>query len=221
VLDVCDVTHVYPGETAAVVALSSVSLTLHAGEIVALLGRSGSGKSTLLMAAGLLLVPQSGAVTVAGLATRELDDARRSRLRRDAIGFVFQSFNLLPQFSAVENVALASPRGIGPGLQQARELLVQFGLAERADHRPGELSAGEQQRVAIARALMNQPSLILADEPTGNLDEETGSDVLSLIRAAAQRGCAVLLVAHDRRVADIADRILVMDGGRLSERVTA
>ncbi|MGW1136202.1 ABC transporter ATP-binding protein [Streptomyces zhihengii] len=191
-----------------------MSLSIEAGETVALVGRSGSGKTSLLMALGLLATPDDGAVLVDGLDTTGLNDAELSVLRCEHIGFVFQSFNLLPQFTAEENVAMAHRGGLGRGLGRAAELLGEVGLANRRRHRPHQLSAGEQQRVAIARALVNTPSVVLADEPTGNLDAETEATVLDLLtRGTAESGTALLLVTHSADTAARAGRFLHMASG--------
>ncbi|MEU1276853.1 ABC transporter ATP-binding protein [Streptomyces sp. NPDC005805] len=204
------------GPAGPVVAVRDVGLGVRRGETVALVGRSGSGKTSLLMALGLLATPDTGTVHVDGQDTAGLSDAARSALRRDRIGFVFQSFHLLAHLTAAENVALAHRSGPRAGLGPARRLLGDVGLAHRLRHRPGELSAGEQQRVALARALVNEPGVLLADEPTGNLDAATEAEVLDLLaRGAADRGCAVLLVTHSREVADRADRVLHLTDGTL------
>ncbi|MFJ2818242.1 ABC transporter ATP-binding protein [Streptomyces sp. NPDC087294] len=199
-----------------VAALEGGEVQVHRGHIVALLGRSGSGKTTWMNVAGLLVRPDSGRLTIDGTDVLSLDDTGRTVFRRDHIGVIFQSFNLLPQMSAAENVALASSRGMRSGRARAEELLDSVGMSRRAAHRPGELSAGEQQRVAIARALVNEPSLLLADEPTGNLDEETESEVLAQFRTAADNGCGVVLITHSSRVAEFADTVAVMRSGHVT-----
>ncbi|MDX2562251.1 ABC transporter ATP-binding protein [Streptomyces sp. TX20-6-3] len=199
-----------------IAALEGGEVRVHRGQVLALLGRSGSGKTTWMNVAGLLLRPDSGRLVVDGADVLALDDAARTAFRRGHIGIVFQSFNLLPQLSAVENVALASHQGVRGGKLRAAELLDSVGMGHRAAHRPGELSAGEQQRVSIARALVNEPSLILADEPTGNLDEETEAEVLGQFRRAAESGCGVVLITHSQRVAEFADTIAVMKSGHVT-----
>ncbi|MEU9773538.1 ABC transporter ATP-binding protein [Streptomyces sp. NPDC047968] len=209
-------TVVHRGPDGPVTAVRGAVLDLVPGRTVALTGRSGSGKTSLLTALGLLAVPTAGTVLVDGRDTAGLSDAALSALRRDRLGFVFQSFHLLPQFTATENVALAHPGGLRRGAGPARLLLNGVGLGHRLGHRPRELSAGEQQRVALARALVNRPAVLLADEPTGNLDAESASAVLDLLtRSAAQDGCAVLLVTHSAEVAARADRVLEMADGVL------
>ncbi len=206
-----------PGE---VVALAGATLTLAAGEVVALVAPSGAGKSTLLHVAGLLDTPTSGAVAIGGVSTEGLRDVERTRLRRDTIGFVYQFHHLLPEFSARENVALPqSAAGVGGAEAgaRARELLAAVGLSARESHRPAELSGGEQQRVAFCRALANRPRLLLADEPTGNLDPETSTRVfdvlLDLVRGT---GLAALIATHNPDLASRMDRILRLDAGRVT-----
>ena len=199
--------------------LRGVDLTVATGEIVALLGPSGSGKSTLLQAVGLLEGGFEGSIRLAGEEASQLDDEGRTRLRRELLGFVYQFHHLLPEFNAVENVVLPQlVRGAEPGAARgrARQLLGTLGLAERLDHRPSKLSGGEQQRVAVARALANKPPLILADEPTGNLDEHTAdvvfAEFLQLVRG---EGCAALVATHNERIAAKMDRVVRLHEGRL------
>ncbi|MDQ1732653.1 MAG: putative transport system ATP-binding protein [Pseudonocardiales bacterium] len=205
----------YTTAGARVEVLRDVSVELSAGQLTALVGRSGSGKSSLLSVLGALTLPDSGSVRVNGVDLAGLGSAAAARLRGEQIGFVFQAFNLLPHLTAAQNVALPHRRGVRAGATRARELLGRLGLAERAGHRPGELSAGEQQRVALARALVNEPSVILADEPTGNLDGETEQQLLALFRQIAGEGRTVLVVTHNDAVAASADRVLRMHAGRL------
>jgi lipoprotein-releasing system ATP-binding protein len=208
-----------PGTPAAVTVLEGASLALAAGEAVALVAPSGAGKSTLLHIAGLLDAPTGGAVRLLGQDTARLGDAARTRLRRDALGFVYQFHHLLPEFSALENVALpqrAAGSGRTEAAARARELLGRVGLGHRLEHRPAELSGGEQQRVALARALANAPRLLLADEPTGNLDPETSGRVfdvlMDLVRGA---GLAALIATHNPDLAARMDRVLRLDAGRI------
>jgi putative ABC transport system ATP-binding protein len=202
------------GET-AVDALRGVDIAVRSGELVAVMGPSGSGKSTLMHILAGLDKPTSGTVSVAGTEISGLSDARLTRLRRDHIGFVFQFFNLLPMLSAEENIVL--PLSIsGEKLDKAwlDELLGRTGLAARGPHRPAELSGGEQQRVAIARALITRPTILFADEPTGNLDSKTGGEILDLVRASTDSyGQTIVMVTHEARAALIADRILFLSDG--------
>jgi ABC-type lipoprotein export system ATPase subunit len=197
--------------------LDGTSLEVEAGEVVAVLGRSGSGKSTLLHVLGGLDRPQAGVVEVAGERVTGAAERRLSALRRREIGFVFQFFHLLPELTGEANVLLAGRvRGAHPdALARGRALVDRLGLRPVAGSLPHQLSGGEQQRFAIARALVNDPSLLLADEPTGNLDVEAGAGVLALLRGLADEGRAVVLVTHEASAAAIADRVLRLEGGVL------
>jgi lipoprotein-releasing system ATP-binding protein len=197
--------------------LRGVDLTVRAGEIVALLGPSGSGKSTLLQAVGLLEGGFEGSIRIAGEEAAALDDADRTRVRRDTLGFVYQFHHLLPDFTAEENVVIPQlVRGAtnAEARERARSLLGALGLSERLGHPPSKLSGGEQQRVAVARALANRPALVLADEPTGNLDEATAdivfAEFLSLVR---EEGSAALVATHNERIAAKMDRVLRLHEG--------
>ena len=200
--------------------LRGVDLTLRPGEIVALLGPSGSGKSTLLQAVGLLEGGFSGSIRITGEEASRLDDDGRTRLRREAIGFVYQFHHLLPDFTAEENVVLPQlirGQNPGPALERAQGLLDALGLAERRDHRPSQLSGGEQQRVAVARALANRPALVLADEPTGNLDETTADRVLDqFLRLVRGEGASALVATHNERLAERMDRVVRLHEGVLA-----
>ncbi|WP_137388107.1 ABC transporter ATP-binding protein [Rhodoligotrophos defluvii] len=203
--------------------LTGTSVTIHAGEIVALVGPSGAGKSTLLHIAGLLEQPDAGTVLIAGRDMGQAGDGERTRVRREAVGFVYQSHRLLPEFSALENVAMPQ-RLAGAGRRQAlaraKELLHPLGLGGRLSHLPAELSGGEQQRVAIARALANRPLLLLADEPTGNLDPRTAQSVhQQLIELVRGQGLAALIATHNLELAAGMDRIVRLDNGRLVEEL--
>jgi len=203
---------------ASVPAVREVSLTIETGTFATIVGASGSGKTTLLHLMGALDQPTSGTVMVDGKNIGQLSDDERTWLRRDRIGFVFQFFNLLPTLSALENVALParlSGGRLGPTRKRAAELLERVGLAARSNHRPDQLSGGEMQRVAIARALMMDPPLVLADEPTGNLDSTTGVTILELIRGAVDSHRTVILVTHDPTVARVGDRVITMADGQL------
>lgn len=208
-----------PGSPGAVPVLDGASLALAPGEVVALVAPSGAGKSTLLHVAGLLDSPTSGTVRLLGQAVETASDATRTRLRRDSVGFIYQFHHLLPEFSALENVALpqraaGTPRG--DAAARARALLGDVGLSHRLDHRPAELSGGEQQRVAFARALANRPKLLLADEPTGNLDPETSNRVFDvLLGLVRSTGLAALIATHNPELAGRMDRILRLEHGHI------
>ena len=200
--------------------LRGLDLAVGQGEIVALLGPSGSGKSTLLQAVGLLEGGFEGSIAIAGEEVATLDNDARTRIRRDRLGFVYQFHHLLPDFSAMENVLLpqlihgADPV---PGRERARDLLASLGLAQRISHRPSQLSGGEQQRVAVARALANRPALVLADEPTGNLDEATADVVFAeFLRLVRDEGSAALVATHNERLAAKMDRVLRLHDGVLA-----
>jgi len=199
--------------------LRGVDLQVQPGEIVALLGPSGSGKSTLLQAVGLLEGGFEGSIRLNGEEAAALDDDGRTRLRRELLGFVYQFHHLLPEFNAVENVVLpqlvsgADPQ---PARERAEQLLSALGLSKRLDHRPSKLSGGEQQRVAVARALANKPPLVLADEPTGNLDEHTADAVLGeFLGLVRGEGSAALVATHNERLAGKMDRVVRLHEGRL------
>ena len=201
------------------VILEDVNFQLHRGELVGLLGPSGSGKSSLLHIAGLLEAPSEGNVAINSAQTSSMSDRERTAMRRSALGFVYQFHHLLPDFSALDNVALPlliAGESNTRAKDEARRLLTAMGLAERTHHQPGQLSGGEQQRTAIARALANGPSILLADEPTGNLDPKT-SDVVfdALIEIVREEGLAALIATHDRRLAARMDRVLAIKDQRL------
>ena len=206
-------------------ALDDVSLTVGAGEFVCVLGPSGSGKSTLLHLMGALDTPTTGTVSIGGVDVAGLSDDELTDLRRHRLGFVFQFFNLLPTLSAWENVAvplLLDGHRLGGLKGRAVPLLEALGLGHRVDHRPAELSGGELQRVAIARALVSDPIVVLADEPTGNLDSETGAEVLDVLQhICAERGAAVVMVTHDERAAARGDRSIHLVDGRLVDAPVA
>jgi len=219
-LHVTDLRRTFRQGEAVIEVLRGVALAIAPGEIVALLGPSGSGKSTLLQAVGLLEGGFEGSIRLAGREAAKLDDAGRTELRRDHLGFVYQFHHLLPDFSAVENVVLPQlVRGASPAdaKAHAESLLTSLGLADRLTHRPSALSGGEQQRVAVARALANKPALVLADEPTGNLDEATAdivlAEFLSLVRG---QGSAALVATHNERLAARMDRVVRLHDGILS-----
>jgi putative ABC transport system ATP-binding protein len=216
--------HMHYGEGSTEVrALDGVDLTVAAGEMVAIMGPSGSGKSTLLHIIGALESPTSGTIAVGGLHYEGLDDSRLTELRRDHIGFVFQFFNLLPSLTAEENVtlpAVIAGRHDPAVRERARALLRRVGLADRLDHLPAELSGGQQQRVSIARSLLLEPELVLADEPTGNLDSRSSREVLRALRELnEQEGHTVVMVTHDAAAAATADRVIFLRDGKLAGEV--
>ncbi len=211
----------YGEGSTAVDALRGVSIDVQAGELVAVMGPSGSGKSTLMHILAGLDTPTEGTVAIAGTEITTLPDAKLTRLRRAHIGFVFQFFNLLPMLTAEDNVILPlSIAGEKPDQQWLEELLKETGLSERRSHRPSELSGGQQQRVAIARALVTRPTILFADEPTGNLDSKTGGEILDLLRTSVSSyGQTTVMVTHEPRAAVIADRVLFLaDGLIVQER---
>ena len=199
------------------VILDGVSFRIRKGDSVAIVGASGSGKSTLLSLLAGLDAPSSGHVVLEGEVLSQLDEDGRARLRGDKVGFVFQSFQLLPSLTALENVMLPLElRGAGDAAAPAREILAQVGLGERLGHYPRQLSGGEQQRVAVARAFVTQPSLLFADEPTGNLDTRTGQAIIELLfDLNARTGTTLVLVTHDEHLAERCHRTLRLDSGRL------
>ncbi len=216
-IKLADVTRVYDAGLGRVEALRGVTLNLEAGQATAIVGPSGSGKSTLLHLCGALDLPTRGSVQVLGCELSRADDRTLTRFRREHLGFIFQFFHLLPTLSALENVMLPARLARLPkaaGETRARALLEQVGLGARMRHRPAELSGGERQRVAIARALVMDPKVILADEPTGNLDHATGSQVLELLFALAhEQTRTVFIVTHDQEVARACDRIVTLRDG--------
>jgi putative ABC transport system ATP-binding protein len=217
-----DLTRRYGEGSTAVDALRGVSLDVRAGELVAVMGPSGSGKSTLMHVLAGLDKPTAGTVTIAGTEITALNDQRLTRLRREHIGFVFQFFNLLPMLDAEENILLPlSIAGEKPDRAWLDELLAKTGLAQRRSHRPSALSGGEQQRVAITRALITRPTILFADEPTGNLDSKTGGEILDLIRDSVDAyGQTTVMVTHEPRAAAIADRILFLADGLIVKELT-
>lgn len=220
-----EVTKSYPLGSGTVHALRGVSLVVTAGEFVALMGPSGSGKSTLLHLLGGLDQPTSGEIELDGHVISRLDEDEATRLRRDRTGFVFQSFNLIPLLDVAENIGL--PFTIAGGdpsrgelAERVRDVIELVDLAGKEHHRPDQLSQGEQQRVAVARALVTRPSILFADEPTGNLDYTTGNEILdALWRSCHERGQTIVLVTHDAKAAAYADRVLIVGDGRIQDTI--
>lgn len=196
--------------------LKEISLNIAQSDFVAIIGPSGSGKSTLMNTIGLLDIPSSGSYTLDGISTENLSDNRLAELRNRKIGFIFQQFNLLPRLSAIENVELPMIyAGFSPKVrkEKANTMLEMLGMGQRGHHKPSELSGGQQQRVAIARALAISPSLLLADEPTGALDSKTGTEVLELITNLNEQGNTIVLITHDKHIADHAKRVVTLRDG--------
>jgi len=215
-----DVRKVYATGAVEVTALDGVSLEVESGEYVAVVGPSGSGKSTLMNILGCLDVPTEGTYSLAGEDVSTLDEARLADVRNRLIGFVFQQFNLLPSLPAWRNVELPLVyAGVGRDERRERSMaaLERVGLGDRAEHRPGELSGGQQQRVAVARALVTEPAMVLADEPTGNLDSRSTADVLALFDELSRLGRTIVLITHEREVAERAGRRVVVRDGRVAD----
>jgi putative ABC transport system ATP-binding protein len=216
-----DVTRTYGRGATATLALRGVSFTIGEGQLVVLRGRSGSGKTTLLNIVGGLDTPDSGRVQVAGKDVTDMPERARMRLRRESVAFIFQSFGLIPVLSAAENVGIPLRiAGVAPGEREERVRLMLdiVGLGEHARQRPGELSGGQQQRVAIARALASSPQVLLADEPTGQLDSETAKQIMRLLRTVVQsEGVTALVATHDPNLISIADSVLELEDGRIRE----
>ena len=211
---------IYNAKKDSVVALSEVSLTIERGEFVSIVGPSGSGKTTLLLCLGGLIHPTRGKVQIEGVSIYDLDVRKRAAFRLQNLGFVFQTFNLIPYLTALENVQIPlSLAGVLDGGQSERatELLEKLGLADRLNHKPSELSVGQQQRVAIARALANNPKIILADEPTGNLDPNMTKETISYLKLLNQTGITVVMVTHNPGAAEYAQRTLRLVDGRVFE----
>ncbi len=222
-LELVNVNRAYGSGKRVLNVLQEASMTINPGEMVSLVAPSGAGKSTLLHAAGLLERPDSGEVHINGMATRDLRDANRTQLRRGLVGFVYQFHHLLPEFSAQENLMI--PQMIAgltrqDATERAQELLDYMKIGNRAEHRPAELSGGEQQRVAIARAVVNRPGLLLADEPTGNLDPETASHVFAALETLVRTtGLAALIATHNHDLAGRMDRCVTLEGGQVVDVV--
>lgn len=223
-IEIEDVRKVYAMGSIQVNALDGVSLLVRPGEYLAIMGPSGSGKSTLMNIVGCLDTPTSGSYKLRGTEIREREDDELARIRNQEVGFIFQTFNLLPRADALHNVELPliyAGRPSKERRERARAMLEMVGLGDRTSHRPNELSGGQRQRVAIARALVNGPSLVLADEPTGNLDSKTGLEIMSLLDDIHRRGNTVMLVTHEEDVAARAGRIVRLRDGLIeSDRVT-
>ncbi len=222
-VDVRDVTRTYGSGATATAALRGVTFSIGAGRLVALRGRSGSGKTTLLNVVGGLDAPDAGSVHVAGKDVTAMGERERMRLRRETVSYIFQSFGLLPVLSAAENVGVPLRiAGVAPREREERVALMlsTVGLAGHARQRPGELSGGQQQRVAIARALASSPALLLADEPTGQLDTETSKQIMRLLRAVVRsEGVTALVATHDPTLIELADEVLLLEDGKIATPV--
>ncbi len=218
ILEASKLTKVYGSGRTAVKAVDGVSFSIERGELVLLMGPSGSGKTTLLTLISGLLKPTSGSVRIDGIELTKKSQKELARIRLEKIGFIFQHFNLLSALTALENVMIPLIiRGVGErdARNRAEKILTDFGLKDRMHHKPEDLSGGEQQRVAIARAVISDPDLIIADEPTANLDSKKGREVMELIRSMVDKGKSAIIASHDPRVEDFADRILRMEDGKL------
>jgi putative ABC transport system ATP-binding protein len=222
VLEAKNLTKVYEAGENRVAALSDVDLQVGRGEFMSIMGPSGSGKTTLLSMLGCFDKPTSGQVVIDGLDVTAMRESELPKIRAEKVGFIFQAFNLIPTLTALENVELPMERGkIPKGKREGRalKLLESVGLKDKADRKPSRLSAGEQQRVAIARALANGPAIILADEPTGNLDSKTGRDIIQLLRKLRrEEGSTIILVTHDKQMASLSDRMLFLRDGKLLKK---
>ena len=218
VIQLSQVNRIFQVGEQQVSALRDINLTLNAGEYVSIMGPSGSGKSTLLNMLGLLDRPSSGTYLLDGVNTTTLNDEQQARVRREKIGFVFQSFHLVPRLSAASNIELPMILAGIPAEQRklsVDELIGSYGLRDRADHRPDQLSGGQRQRVAIARATVMHPAVLLADEPTGNLDQTTGKEVMALLERLAEQGVTLIMVTHDPKLGQRASRQIQMVDGQI------
>jgi putative ABC transport system ATP-binding protein len=219
-LEIKNISKTYGQGTAKVVALNNVSLRVNEGDFIAIMGPSGSGKSTLLNVIGGLEYPSGGEVILDGERIDNLDENDFVDIRRNRIAYVFQQYHLLPSLTAFENVMLPLTFcGLEKGEEKALEILKEVGLEGRAEHKPSQLSGGEQQRVAIARALVNSPSLILADEPTGNMDQKTGRAILDLFHQLNKDGRSIIMVTHAPEIAEHAKEIIVLQDGQIVDRI--
>ncbi len=211
-----NITKIYKTEAGETTVLNGISFLIEDGEFLAIMGPSGSGKSTLMHILGGLDTPTSGTYLLDGRDISKMSDDELADIRKDKIGFVFQQFNLLPRLSALANVELGMRYSSGVDRQEAKEALAKVGLSDRVNHRPTELSGGEQQRVAIARAIVKNPPLLLADEPTGNLDSRSGAEIISILSSLhAEQGITLIMITHDRDIAHHCQRIVYISDGKI------
>ena len=218
ILQLDDVCKTYQLGTQKIKALDCIDFSISKGEMVAVIGASGSGKSTFLQVASMLSEPTKGKISIKGQDVTKFDEVQRAKLRNKEIGFIFQQFNLLARTSAIDNVSLPlvyAGVDLAQRHKQAKELLIQLGLKDRLNNKPNELSGGQQQRVAIARALVNNPSIIFADEPTGNLDSHSGKEVENILKKLHKEGRTIILVTHEKPLAKIAQRIIALEDGAI------
>lgn len=221
VIDLVELTKRYDDEAGVYDALKGINLVVSEGEFVAIMGPSGSGKSTLMNIIGLLDRPTNGAYLLDGVDTNSLGNKALARLRRDKIGFVFQNFNLMPRLNILQNVELPliyKRVGTSARHKRVKEVLTQVGLSDKIKNRPNRMSGGQVQRAAIARALVNRPSIILADEPTGNLDTKTGDEIMKLLKDLNKKGATIVVVTHNPEIGDYADRTIVVRDGFIQQK---
>ena len=217
IVELKSITKTYHMGPVEIRAVDNIDLQIEKGSFCSIAGSSGAGKSTLLHIIGCLDSPSSGEVNISGQDVRQMKDSELTKFRKENVGFVFQFFNLIPTLTAKENVLVPAMFDKDQKLERAKELLAKVGMGHRMEHHPNELSGGERQRVAIARALINNPPIILADEPTGNLDSETGAEIIQLFKELNAQGKTIILVTHEKDIANFADRIVTIKDGRLQD----